>query len=55
MSSLEAALPNPQLPTDYIGGLAQPWFPQNSATAYSPSLPEGKSLVLLFDHGLSSF
>nr|XP_029122653.1 probable ADP-ribosylation factor GTPase-activating protein AGD14 isoform X2 [Elaeis guineensis] len=41
MSSLEAALPNPQLPTDYIGGLAQPWFPQNSATAYSPSLPEG--------------
>ncbi|XP_008807338.2 probable ADP-ribosylation factor GTPase-activating protein AGD14 isoform X1 [Phoenix dactylifera] len=41
MSSLEAALPNPQLPTDYIGGLAQPWFPQNSATAYIPSLPEG--------------
>ncbi|KAG1365556.1 Arf GTPase activating protein [Cocos nucifera] len=41
MSSLEAALPNPQLPTEYIGGLAQPWFPQNSATAYTPSLPEG--------------
>ncbi|XP_010922917.1 probable ADP-ribosylation factor GTPase-activating protein AGD14 isoform X1 [Elaeis guineensis] len=40
MSSLEAALPNPQLPIDYIDGLAHPRLAQNSATTCEPSLAE---------------
>eukprot|EP00262_Sarcandra_glabra_P002212 TRINITY_DN1247_c0_g4_i1.p1 TRINITY_DN1247_c0_g4~~TRINITY_DN1247_c0_g4_i1.p1 ORF type:complete len:633 (-),score=96.45 TRINITY_DN1247_c0_g4_i1:416-2314(-) len=41
VSSLQAALPNPQSQTDFIGGLTQPWFPQSSVTPYIPSIPQG--------------
>ncbi|KAJ6790732.1 putative ADP-ribosylation factor GTPase-activating protein AGD14 isoform X1 [Iris pallida] len=32
MSSLQAAMPNPQIPTPFLSGLPQQWFPQNSVT-----------------------
>lgn len=41
MSSLQAALPNQQLPNAFLGGLSQTWFPQNSVTTYVPSAPQG--------------
>lgn len=42
MSSLEAALPSTQLTNDYFAGATQPWYPQNAATTFVSSLPEGK-------------
>lgn len=41
MSSLQTALPNPPLPTAYLDGLAEPWFPQNSVTPYITNVPTG--------------
>nr|CAD1829517.1 unnamed protein product [Ananas comosus var. bracteatus] len=40
MSSLQAVLPNPEAPADYVASLAQPWFPQNPAFLYYPSFPQ---------------
>lgn len=39
MSSLQAALPKPQLPNAFLEGLSEPWFQQNSASTFSPSIP----------------
>ncbi|XP_062113794.1 probable ADP-ribosylation factor GTPase-activating protein AGD14 isoform X2 [Humulus lupulus] len=43
MSSLQmqGALPDAQLPSSYLGGLSEPWFPQNSATPYIPDAGQG--------------
>ncbi|KAL5994929.1 hypothetical protein ACLOJK_024986 [Asimina triloba] len=41
MSSLQAALPNPQLPTAFLGGIPEPWFPQGSVTV--PAAPQGQT------------
>ncbi|XP_075638095.1 putative ADP-ribosylation factor GTPase-activating protein AGD14 [Castanea sativa] len=41
MSSLQAALPNAQLPSTYHGGVSQPWFPQNPMTPYIPAAGQG--------------
>ncbi|KAJ0985305.1 hypothetical protein J5N97_003661 [Dioscorea zingiberensis] len=39
MSSLQAALPNPQLPPPFLGALSEPFFNQNSVNVHIPSLP----------------
>lgn len=45
MSSLQAALPsNPQLPSAFLGGVTQPWFPQKPVTPYIPAAPQGNLL-----------
>ncbi|KAL0383358.1 UNVERIFIED_CONTAM: putative ADP-ribosylation factor GTPase-activating protein AGD14 [Sesamum calycinum] len=36
MSSLQAALPSTQMPTSYVGGVEESWFPQNSVSSYVP-------------------
>ncbi|XP_010245794.1 PREDICTED: probable ADP-ribosylation factor GTPase-activating protein AGD14 isoform X2 [Nelumbo nucifera] len=41
MSSLQTALPNPQLPPAFLSGLPEPWFPQNPVTSYIPNTPQG--------------
>ncbi|XP_017977069.1 PREDICTED: probable ADP-ribosylation factor GTPase-activating protein AGD14 isoform X1 [Theobroma cacao] len=41
MSSLQTALPNAQLPSTYLGGVSQPWFPQNPVTPCIPGTPQG--------------
>lgn len=42
MSSLQAAaLPDPQLPCT-LGGVTQPWFPQNLVTPYVAATPLGR-------------
>ncbi|GAV87433.1 ArfGap domain-containing protein [Cephalotus follicularis] len=40
ISSLQAALPNAQIPSTFLGGVAEPWFPQNPVTPYIPA-PQG--------------
>ncbi|XVF30678.1 hypothetical protein REPUB_Repub16aG0079000 [Reevesia pubescens] len=47
MSSLQTALPNAQLPSTFLGGVSQPWFPQNSVTPYMPATPQGSSCCIL--------
>ncbi|WCJ27655.1 ARF GAP-like zinc finger-containing protein ZIGA4 [Euphorbia peplus] len=37
MSSLQGALPNDHLPSTFIGGVTEPWFPQDAGTNYIPS------------------
>ncbi|XP_058078745.1 probable ADP-ribosylation factor GTPase-activating protein AGD14 isoform X2 [Magnolia sinica] len=39
MGSLQAALPNPPLPAAFLGGIADPWFPQSSVMV--PATPQG--------------
>lgn len=42
MSSVQAALPDKQLPNTFLGGgLPEPWFPQNSLTTLIPTAPQG--------------
>lgn len=41
MSSLQAALPNSPLPSSFLGGVSEPWFPANPATPYIPDTPQG--------------
>ncbi|KAA8519025.1 hypothetical protein F0562_016201 [Nyssa sinensis] len=41
MSSLQAALPNAQMPPSFLGGVTQPSFPQNPSTPYIPDAPQG--------------
>ncbi|KAL5547030.1 hypothetical protein UlMin_006717 [Ulmus minor] len=40
-SSLQAALPDPDLSSGFLGGVAQPWFPQNPVTPYIPAAGQG--------------
>lgn len=47
MSSLQAALPNAQLPSTYHGGVSQPWFPQNPMTPYIPAAGQGTFYLTL--------
>lgn len=47
MSSLQTALPNAQLPSTYLGGVSQPWFPQNPVTPCIPGTPQGSVYFLL--------
>ncbi|XVF06710.1 hypothetical protein REPUB_Repub06bG0074100 [Reevesia pubescens] len=46
MSSLQTALPNAQLPSSFLGGVSQPWFPQNPVTPYIPATPQGGSAYM---------
>ncbi|KDP39625.1 hypothetical protein JCGZ_02645 [Jatropha curcas] len=41
MSSLQAALPNNHMPSTFLGGVAEPWFPQDPVTTYIPAAPQG--------------
>ncbi|KAK8628177.1 hypothetical protein V6N13_063888 [Hibiscus sabdariffa] len=41
MSSLQTALPNAQPPSTSIGGVSQPWFPQNPVTPYILGTTQG--------------
>ncbi|XP_020245867.1 probable ADP-ribosylation factor GTPase-activating protein AGD14 isoform X2 [Asparagus officinalis] len=41
MSSLQAALPEPQLSSTFLGGLPDPWFQQNSLSTFPPPVPQG--------------
>ncbi|CAI9779612.1 unnamed protein product [Fraxinus pennsylvanica] len=36
MSSLQSALPNSSIPTSFVGGMTQSWFPQNPVPSYVP-------------------
>ncbi|XVE62454.1 hypothetical protein DITRI_Ditri06bG0119300 [Diplodiscus trichospermus] len=42
MSSLQTTLPDAQLPSNFLGGVSQPWFPQNPLTTYIPATPQVK-------------
>lgn len=62
MRSLQAAMPNPQIPTPFLSGLPQQWFPQNSVTqgglAYMErqSHPQASNLPNFPPHGsIASF
>lgn len=68
MSSLQAALPDPQLPSDLLEGATQPWFPPNPVTPYVAASQQGSllnctfkmrkcsrfSLAVVLDHGILS-
>ncbi|XP_022746363.1 probable ADP-ribosylation factor GTPase-activating protein AGD14 isoform X2 [Durio zibethinus] len=41
MSSLQTTLPNAQLPSTFLGGVSQPWFPQKPEAPYIPATPQG--------------
>ena len=41
MSSLQAALPNAELSSSFLGGVSEPWFPQNP-TPYIPEAGQGR-------------
>ncbi|KAF5204936.1 Arf-gap domain and fg repeat-containing protein [Thalictrum thalictroides] len=41
MSSLQAALPESQLPPSYAEGFSQPWFSSDTMTPYIPAAPQG--------------
>lgn len=41
MSSLQAALPNGELPTSFVGDVSGPWFAQDSVASYVPAGSEG--------------
>lgn len=45
MSSLQAALPNDQLSSSFLGGVSQSWFPPNSVTPYIPSAGQGRPVL----------
>lgn len=45
MSSLQAALPSDEMPTSFIGGVTESWFPQNPATTYVPAGQHGTLFV----------
>ncbi|KAK1667673.1 hypothetical protein QYE76_055832 [Lolium multiflorum] len=40
-TSLQATLPDPHVPAEYSGNLAEPWISQNSTVPYIPSVPHG--------------
>ncbi|KAM6547022.1 hypothetical protein CsatB_027758 [Cannabis sativa] len=41
MTSFQGALPNAQLSSSFLGGVSEPWFPQNSVTPYIPDAGQG--------------
>jgi hypothetical protein len=41
-TSLQATLPDPHVPAEYSGNLAESWISQNSTVPYIPSVPHGK-------------
>ncbi|KAK6944525.1 hypothetical protein RJ641_025627 [Dillenia turbinata] len=41
MSSLQSVLPSPQLPSGILGGIIQPWVPQNPVTPFIPAAQQG--------------
>lgn len=41
LTSLQATLPDPHVPTEYSGNLTEPWIPQNSTVPYIPSASQG--------------
>lgn len=45
MSSLQAALPSDEMPTSFVGGVTESWFPQNPATTYVPAGQQGTLFV----------
>lgn len=42
MSSLQAALPNAELPSPFLGGATQSWFPQNPVSPFVQAAAQGK-------------
>ncbi|KAG8478787.1 hypothetical protein CXB51_028619 [Gossypium anomalum] len=46
MSSLQTALPNAQLSSTFLGGVSQPWFPQNPVTPYIPGTQGGLAVFM---------
>ncbi|XP_017627723.1 probable ADP-ribosylation factor GTPase-activating protein AGD14 isoform X1 [Gossypium arboreum] len=46
MSSLQTTLPNGQLSSTFLGGVSQPWFPQNPATPYIPGTEGGLAVFM---------
>jgi hypothetical protein len=40
-TSLQATLPDPHVPAEYSGNLAESWISQNSTVPYIPSVPHG--------------
>ncbi|KAB1226603.1 putative ADP-ribosylation factor GTPase-activating protein AGD14 [Morella rubra] len=41
IGSLQAALPDAQLPSTFHSGVSQPWFPQNAVSPYIPAAGQG--------------
>lgn len=41
LTSLQATLPDPHVPSEYSGDLAESWISQNSTVPYIPSAPQG--------------
>ncbi|XP_068660630.1 probable ADP-ribosylation factor GTPase-activating protein AGD14 [Aristolochia californica] len=41
MTSLQTTLPDPSIPTAFLGGVTHPWFPQNPVASYIPTVPQG--------------
>lgn len=41
MTAFQAVLPDYQMPNSFISGMAQPWFPEDSALPYIPAGPQG--------------
>lgn len=46
LTSLQAALPQPSVPAEYSGNLAESWISQNSTVPYIPSGSQGESLFI---------
>ncbi|TYG46607.1 hypothetical protein ES288_D11G269100v1 [Gossypium darwinii] len=46
ISSLQTALPNAQLSSTFLGGVSQPWFPQNPVTPYIPGTQGGLAVFM---------
>ncbi|KAF3789613.1 putative ADP-ribosylation factor GTPase-activating protein [Nymphaea thermarum] len=46
MGSLQAALPNPQLPTNFVSGLNPSWFPPGSVPPCMPPAPQGSTTFI---------
>lgn len=41
MSSLQAALPNAQLSSSFLGDVSESWFPQSPVASYIPAAGQG--------------
>lgn len=41
MSSLQAVLPNGQMPTSFTGGVTEPWFAENPIAPFIPAGSHG--------------
>ncbi|CAN4118346.1 unnamed protein product [Withania somnifera] len=45
MSSLQAALPSDEMPTSFVGGVTESWFPQSPETTYVPAGQQGTLFI----------